>query len=591
MMLPSAWNEGWTGPLVNHLWQSTVVAAIAWLLALTLRHNHARTRYWVWMIASVKFLIPFSLFVSAGEWLRSAAAAPIVRPALASMVEQIAQPFPQAQNLAATGPAVAWQPSHLLPLLLLAVWACGAFTVALSWWRNWRRLRFAVRAASPCSIPLGVPVLSSSSQLEPGIFGILRPVLLLPEGIFNRLTPDQLDAIVAHEMCHVRRRDNLTFAIHMLVETLFWFHPFVWWIRARLVEERELACDEAVLQSGNEAEVYAEGILNVCKFYVESPLACVSGVSGSDLKRRIVCIMNEQVAQRMNLGKKLLLGATGVAAVAMPIVLGLAHSAQLLAQSRAEDAAASLPKFEVATIKPTKEDEGRMMFRFLPDGVGIAGMPAQELLRMVFGVQEDRLLGVPGWAKSDRFDIDAKVDASDAPKLDGLTPEQRQAMLLPLLTERFNLKYHHETRELPVYVLTIAKGGSKLKESRPTDTPTNGGPRRMMWMGRGSFEAQGGTIRGLMQALSMQVGRTIIDKTGLTGNYDFSLKWTPDMGGGPMMRGPGGGAPGADNASAPDTSGPSLFTAIQEQLGLKLESQKGPVDVIVIDHIEQPSPN
>jgi beta-lactamase regulating signal transducer with metallopeptidase domain len=93
------------------------------------------------------------------------------------------------------------------------------------------------------------------------------------------------------EMCHVRRRDNLTAANHMVVEAAFWFYPLVWWIRARLVEEREQACDEAVLQSGSDAEVYAEGILNVCKFYVESPLACVSGISGADLRKRVVRIM------------------------------------------------------------------------------------------------------------------------------------------------------------------------------------------------------------------------------------------------------------------------------------------------------------
>ncbi len=116
------------------------------------------------------------------------------------------------------------------------------------------------------------------------MFGIFRPVLLLPEGITERLTAAQLEAILAHELCHVRRRDNLTAAIHMVVETVFWFHPLVWWIRARLIDERERACDEEVLRLGSEAEVYAESILEACKLYLESPLACVSGVTGSDLE-------------------------------------------------------------------------------------------------------------------------------------------------------------------------------------------------------------------------------------------------------------------------------------------------------------------
>jgi len=116
--------------------------------------------------------------------------------------------------------------------------------------------------------------MSSPLRLEPGVFGVREPVLLLPEGITDRLTAPQLEAIVAHEMCHVRRQDNLTAALHMVVEILFWFHPLVWWIRARLVAERERACDEEVLRATAKPAVYAEGILNVCKFYIESPLVC-----------------------------------------------------------------------------------------------------------------------------------------------------------------------------------------------------------------------------------------------------------------------------------------------------------------------------
>ena len=150
-------------------------------------------------------------------------------------------------------------------------------------------------------------------------------------------------------------RDNLTFALHMITQAVFWFHPLTWWIGARLIEERERACDEAVLEAGGEAEVYAEGILNVCKFYVESPLACAAGVSGSDLKHRITRIMSSPMTHRLNLTRKLLLGVAGFAAVALPLSLGLVRTA--LAEERAEDSAAKLPKFEVASIKPHQSDE------------------------------------------------------------------------------------------------------------------------------------------------------------------------------------------------------------------------------------------
>src|ERR1700733_11333800 len=181
-----------------------------------------------------------------------------------------------------------------------------------------------------------IQVMSSSSRLEPGVFGIRKPMLLLPEGIANRLTPEQLRAVVAHEMWHVRRRDNLTAAIHMLVEAVFWFYPLVWWIRARLVEERERACDEAVLQSGSDAEAYAEGIISVCKSYVESPVQCVSGISGADLKKRIVRIMAEDaVACGLDLYKKILLSTAAMLALALPIAFGLLRIPEVLAEPQA----------------------------------------------------------------------------------------------------------------------------------------------------------------------------------------------------------------------------------------------------------------
>jgi uncharacterized protein (TIGR03435 family) len=282
-----------------------------------------------------------------------------------------------------------------------------------------------------------------------------------------------------------------------------------------------------------------------------------------------------------------------LAAVALPIVFGLMHVVQIRAQSQAAGEPPDIPKYEVCTIKPTKSDEGRTMFMYTPDGISMTGVPAQMLLREAFGgVEDDRIIGAPNWVKSDRFDVQAKVDGADAPMLQKLTFDQRRMTLLPLLEDRFKLKFHHEMRELPVYALVKAKGGPKLKESKPDDPAVNGGHgQQMLHMGRGDFEAEGTRVEFLIHALSQQVGRTIVDKTGLAGNYDFTLKWTPDDAPRAMAGGEPGGPPGIQGAPPPDTSGPSLFTALEEQLGLKLESQKGPVDVIVIDHLEMPSEN
>jgi beta-lactamase regulating signal transducer with metallopeptidase domain len=164
-----------------------------------------------------------------------------------------------------------------------------------------------------------IQLLLSRATLEPGIFGMARPVLVWPHGISDHLDAPHLEAIIAHELWHVRRRDNLAAAFHMIVEALFWFHPLVWWVGSRLIDERERACDEQVLESGSERRVYAESILKVCEFCVGSPLACVSGVTGADLKKRMVHIMTEHVVRKLDFSRKLILSTAGVLALALPL--------------------------------------------------------------------------------------------------------------------------------------------------------------------------------------------------------------------------------------------------------------------------------
>jgi uncharacterized protein (TIGR03435 family) len=586
------WSEQWTAALVNHLWQSTVVAALALILTAALSKNQARIRYWIWLAASAKFLLPFSLLIDAGQWLRSMIVTPIERPSVASAIDQVAQPFQPAQTFGLAGAAGTAHHSEWMPMLLVSIWICGVLLITARWARAWMHVRAAVVAATPTEIPAEVPILCSPSLIEPGVFGILRPVMLLPKGILERLQPAQLEAIVVHEMCHVRRRDNLTFSLHMIAQAVFWFHPLTWWIGSRLIEEREHACDEAVLEAGGEAEDYAEGILNVCKFYVESPLACASGVSGSDLKARIARIMSARMTQKLNLPRKLVLGIAVFAALLLPISLGLVRA--VLAEERAEDAAARLPKIDVASIKPHQSSEMRMGIRLLPDGVSINGLPLEKLLQMSFGLPDNRIFNEPGWVKSERFDIEAKVDPTEAPKLRDLTLNERWAMMVPILQDRFGLKFHRETRTVDVYTLVVAKSGSKMQPVQSDEPDVKGGMgRAMMRMSMEGFaiEAHGATIESLTHAIEQQLGSTVIDKTGLTGRYDYTLKWAPEHETAPpMMQAPGPGAP-AGGEQAQTSSEPSLFTALQEQLGLKLVSQKEPVEVIVIDDIQRPSPN
>jgi bla regulator protein blaR1 len=242
-------------PSANHLWQSTLFAGVAGLLTVFLRRNRAHVRYWLWLMASVKFLLPFSILVAVGGLLgRHTVAAPsqlVSASDFSSFVEQVGEPF------TATVPQVAMPAgprsyTSVIVAVLIFVWATGFVTLVCRWTLRWLRMRASVRKASPLDLPIGLPVKSSPEFGEPGVFGIFRPVLLLPDKIMDCLTAREMESIVAHEFCHVRRRDNLLTAVHMAVEVLFWFHPLVWWVGARLMEERERACDEEVLLLGSE---------------------------------------------------------------------------------------------------------------------------------------------------------------------------------------------------------------------------------------------------------------------------------------------------------------------------------------------------
>ncbi|MBV8811487.1 MAG: TIGR03435 family protein [Acidobacteriaceae bacterium] len=602
----------WISPLANHLWQSTLFAGVAGLLTLALRNNQARTRYCVWLIASLKFLIPLSLLVAIGARLTWSTAVPISQPRVSAVMEQITDPFPQAHYAGTAVPLA--HTASLLPALLFIVWICGFLSVAFSWTRRWWRIRALARKSSPLTLAANVPVLASPALLEPGVFGIFRPKLLIPQGIADRLTPAQFEAIVAHEMSHIRRRDNLTAAVHMVVEAIFWFHPLVWWIGRQLIEERERACDEEVLRLGNEPQVYAESILRTCEFYLESSLACVSGVTGADLKKRIICIMTKRISRKLDSGRKLLLGTVGAVALVVPVALGLMNAPQSRAQSPASSA--DLPKFEVASIKPNKTGGRGMRLNIAPGGRFIAeNVSLKLLMEHAYGIRDFQISGAPGWFDSEHYDIEAKPEDSAKPANEDpmkMTEEQRQQheerlkqMVQSLLADRCKLAFHRETKELPIYALTVAKGGPKLQEVKnedivqpgpPPNGPRPGGPDtpykgRMMRMGRGQINGQQVPLQFLADTLSRQLGRTVVDETGLKGIYNFNLQWTPDESQAQMFKGAPDGKEPANGAPPPESSGPSVFTAIQEQLGLKLESQKGPVEILVIDHVERPSEN
>jgi uncharacterized protein (TIGR03435 family) len=611
-------------PLANHLWQSTIFAGTAGLLTLLLRKNRAQTRYWLWLIASAKFLVPFSLLISLGSHLGWSNPTSITQPVFSFVMQEIGQPFSPSEPDLQAKPATSRPktlPARALVILLTTAWACGGLAVLLAWCLRWRRLVLAMRPALPANTGRELEVLrrleksrgtkpiglfSSDAALEPGIVGIVRPVLLLPVGISDRLTEPQLEAIMTHELCHVRRRDNMIAALHMVVEAMFWFHPLVWWVGSRLVDERERACDEEVLRMGSDPEVYAQGILKVCEFYLESPLVCVAGVTGSSLKKRIEEIMMHRIVHQLELKKKLLLAVAGTAAIALPVVFGVLHALAIpplplralkslpvksLAQSReGQLESVHVQPHQDGTPNPfqiTINPPGPGLapdFRWTPDSFLATNATLTMLISQAYGVNGFQVSGGPSWIYSERYDVNAqftKLEGDDGVHL----PAPSQLMnhhnlqLQSILTDRFNLTIHRETKQAPSYELVLSASGPNFHEAAPGD---DGGPKRPASgigpRGPGEIVGQRVPMALLADWLSIQLGRKVVDKTMLTGKYDFTLHCGEDCFQKPWP---------SESAS----KSAAILAAVPRDLGLQLNPQVVPMEVIVVDHAEQVSGN
>ena len=248
--------------------------------------------------------------------------------------------------------------------------------------------------------------------------------------------------------------------------------------------------------------------------------------------------------------------------------------------------------FEVASIKPANPDQKGFSIQFMPGGgLKMTGVPLRAMSTFAYDVRDFQVSGGPGWVGTERFDVIARTEraASDGPDdFAQMSDDQRKTAreqiserLRALLADRFQLTVHKETKEQPIYALVLTKSGSKLQETKET------GPRQGMSMNRGRLQGMAAPIEMLATTLANTLGRPVTNKTGLAGKYDFILEWTPEPGPDARAQGFGDGV----TSPAPAPGGPTIFTALQEQLGLRLESQKGPVPNIVIDRVEKPSEN
>jgi uncharacterized protein (TIGR03435 family) len=458
-----------------------------------------------------------------------------------------------------------------------ALWLGGFASVLGYWFLQALRLGRACGAARrPDGVleQLPIPVLLTDSRIEPGVFGIFRPVLLLPTGIAQRLSSAQLQAVAAHELVHVRRHDNLWAALHGFVQAIFWFHPLVWWMGGKLVAEREQACDEAVLAQGANAADYAASILAVCRYYACAPRACLAGIGGADLKQRITAIMSfgpRRYRAQIRVG----LAALAVGAVAGPVILERVYGVPLQEPPKLT--------FEAASIHEWGPGQG-------PAGSFAAGVQlatgrvraqCASLRALVFYAYQltgsERLEGLPGWGNAScgypdsagTFVIEATMPADT-------TSAQSRQMMQTLLAERFKLAAHWETRQLPVYALTTLPGKPKLKASDPGKDPpiapgSIGCPTDDPHCHIG-FCCGSTTITTLAGMLTQALGRPVLDKTSMTGTYYFGvLKWAGD--------------------ESVTSSLPSLPALLREEFGLQVKAELGPVPVLIIDHVEKPLAN
>jgi bla regulator protein BlaR1 len=597
--------------LVNHLWQSTLFAIAVWIAAQALRHNGARVRFWLWMAASAKFLIPLSLLMSVGQQFQWRDAPVAIQGTASFVVEEVLAPA--TTGVVALPPALPQSPP-LLPWLLLAVWAAGAAVVLRSWWLQWVPIRSALRRAAMVRLDgqdeaANLMVMCSPSMPEPGVVGILRPRLILPSGIVERLTPAQLRALIVHERCHLRCHDNLTAAIHMVVEAIFWFHPVVWWIEARLVDERERACDEAVLQAGSRPQDYAEGILEVCRQSVGVRLACVAGVSGSNLRARVEAIMREEIGRPMTRRRQLMLAAVILATVGGPVAGGAltAQSQVVVPPALTFEAASIAPlsrlrdggRWSRATLGPREVAMETRIQKVMLAGRGNGDVeawgPLHSLIQVAYNVSDSQVEGGPSWVHTDSYAIKAKA-------ADNATLDQMRGMLQSFLAERFKVTLRRETRILPVYDLVAADAGLKitpmregecipLKEIRwdliDLEAPLYGcgsfrrgvlsqSPEtrvRPRWPRVDRIEAGAISISAMIDLISGDLDRVVVDRTGFTAPFNLLLDF----------------AAAAQPGSPFISSGPSIFEALEDQLGLQLLPAEAPLDVLVIESAVPPS--
>jgi uncharacterized protein (TIGR03435 family) len=585
---------GWT--LVHFLWQGVLITALYAVARRWIAHSsRPNTRY---VLACVTLAAMMAAPLVTWGLMRPSDAAPVLTH-LTDRVPLAASTAALPLSMRAADSGV--QAAHFLTWVV-AVWLVGAIALSIRLIGGWvvaARIRSKlVRPAQPewqqrlnrlkarVGVTRPVNLLISALVQAPAVVGWLRPVVLVPIGALAGLPSEQVEALLIHELAHIRRHDYLVNIVQSITEALLFYHPAVWWVSGHIRTERELCCDDIAVSLSGDAFTYALALVEIESSRPAHLHAAMAAHGG---------LLADRIARLLGQSRPVSRTLSGPAVIVSAILLMMAAYG-MFGQS------ADSPRFEVASIKLETSAVPRHIVRPLPGGgLHTENASVRMLMQNAFALQSFQLAGGPGWIDSDGYDIDAKAAGS-------ANQRQMWLMLQSLLEDRFKLKVHRETKELPVYALTAAKSGLKLP--RPTEggcaSPTPdastaawaGGRMQPPGEGRtpqapcGSVSVmlrpsgarmQGGKIPmpELIRMLSMVLGSTVIDKTGFTQLFDVRLDFLPDETTPALPPPPG----------PPDDSGASILIAMQEQLGLKLESTKGPVEVLVIDHVERPTEN
>ncbi len=585
----NAITQALSAALLHFIWQGAIVGLLLWVALVAMRNRSANARYVasgaaLALLAALPVITAAVLYVVALPiGVRTSPVDAISRTVVGS--QQIFVPASSGGSLPPTAWVVQTQfwalPFWSAGVVIFSVrLLCGGAHVFVLGRRGEaadestrdlvHRLVGRMRVGRP------VRVLVSTLADAPSVIGWLRPVILLPPATAMGLTSGQLEAVLAHEVAHIRRHDYLVNILQMMVETLLFYHPVVWWTSKQIRVERELCCDDLAVASCGDVLTYARALTILEALRATNPSLAVGVTSGSLLYRirRLLGASPRELAP---------LRWPGVLALCLGLACVAVNVNRVRAQTR--------PAFEVASVKPNNSGGSDFDDVFRPGGrYNAVNITVRQLIRSAYRLQGFQIVSEPSWITSDRFDIVAKSATELPPPRDPDTFFVGSLMLQTLLADRFKLAVHHETRELPVFALVKArrdgKVGPQLRSpeidcrlwDRKTEVPAGfcGGIRT----GPGRFTGKGATMRQLVLNLSPRVGRIVLDRTGLTGTFDLDLEWTP-------------ASPPVDpTTNAPAVSsdlGLSIFTALQEQLGLKLDSTTGPVDVLVVDHVERPT--